>query len=894
MKTIQISFFLLSIISLFSTCFTFGQSSNQLNDSKPIINSSYYFSAHPSQKYGFDALEHNEWKVGYRFFNDNKLNSIYASYKSVNYNETDFVQLVFKSKNKREKPNFKLFIGTQEIQFSKYNDSTYTIELPKKETDYILKTFVKDEVVAKLYVHVFKVIKEKIIIVPISPFNISPQKIQENLNSIYKQANIQFDVSIGKTFKSKVFESSTIYSTPKSNQFEYTGQMRLLRDMYFESFPKMDKKAHYVFVIKGFEDSLLNGFMAKNKSLDFIKSTDDIEQFTNQLAHDLGFGVGGLKETWVNNGPLKGSTFNLMDSMNKKHLTFFQWTSLRSTPNYYSYYDDDENIQTNSGTIAYYFWEEDAKGNIVFNNHGFFQSLKRPYKHNFLSYRFKVKYFILRPFYKIWMYYISIIDLIFLAVTVLVLWYIRKKLKQFWTKKKYRFIFLRRLIFLSIILFNAYQVYENYWVTNRILSYFKQVSGPLEELGKVNYFKAKIDLLENDKLLHEDVPTVCSEILIRKNKRWYLKKRSKVLYFDVRRRGKGPIVKARFVGNSDSLILTTLNYHKRANSHFIVVSTRHKDGTIEKQEVFDYKGNEVSSKFQSEDPPKRILLFVNGYRPTSIGQTFEENFQDVQVNGLEYPNSKNFIYDFDRYDYWQPWNEINLLFQKRINPSNTYYADGHFSVSSSNYRSLINFSNIATMYPKKCVNSKKHTCYSIKNPTIQQYLFSYAKTINQLKMRPNRVGFNLRKANGKIAGKNLLQIINENPEFSKNDTLYIVAHSMGFAYSQGMIEVLRGKINFGGYYVIAPENGKSGKINNWEWKEVWQYGSNFNTKNPDAPCLQDGIAPQCKVPGLPSKKQVFIPKSFYFYKGFYNSHFIGFYTWVLRIEEGKPGYIMQR
>lgn len=894
MKTLQIRFFLLSIFSLFSTCSIIGQLLNQKDSLKPVINSSYYFSAHPSQKYGFDALEHNEWKAGYRFFNDKNLKPIYAAYKSVNFNETDVVQLVFKSKNKREKANFKLFIGKEEIQYSKFNDSTYTIELPKKETDYILKTFVKEDVVAKLYVHVYKEIREKIIIVPISPFNFSSQKIQENLNAIYKQANIQFDVSIGKTFKSKVFESSTIYSTPKSIQNEYTGQMRLLRDLYFEANPRIDKKAHYVFVIQGFEDSLLNGFMAKNKSLAFIKSTENITFFSYQLAHYLGFGVGGLKETWINNGPLKGSTQNLMDSINKVHLTSFQWKNLRVTPNYYSYYDDGENIQTNSGTIAYYFWEEDDKGNIVFNNHGFFQSLKRPYKQNFLSYRFKVKYFILRPFYKIGAYYVSIIDLIFLVVTILILWYIRRKLKQFWDKKKFRFIFIRRMFFFSILIFNSYQVYENYWVTNRILNYFKQVSGPLKELGTLNYVKAKKDLLENNKLLHEDVPTVCSEILIWKNKCWNLKKRAKVLYFDVRRRGKGPIVKARFVGNSDSLVLSTLNYHKIANSHFIVVNTRHKNGTIEKQEVFDYKGNEVSSKFQNEDPPKRILLFVNGYRPTSIGQTFEENFQDVQVNGLEYPNSKNFIYDFDRYDYWLPWNEINLLFQKRINPSNTYYADGHFSVSSSNYRSLINFSNIAAMYPKKCANSKNHTCYSIKNPTFQQYLFSNAKTINQLKMRPNKVGFNLRKANGRIAGKNLLQIINENPEFSKNDTLYVVAHSMGFAYSQGMIEVLRGKIIFGGYYVIAPENGKTGKINNWEWKEVWQYGSNFNTKNPDAPCLQDGIAPQYKVPGLPAKKQVFIPKRFYFYKGFYNSHFIGFYTWVLRIEEGKPGFIKQR
>ena len=299
----------------------------------------------------------------------------------------------------------------------------------------------------------------------------------------------------------------------------------------------------------------------------------------------------------------------------------------------------------------------------------------------------------------------------------------------------------------------------------------------------------------------------------------------------------------------------------------------------------------LTSKFTSENQAKRILVFVNGYRPTSIGQTFEENFSDIQSKGLEFPNSKNFIYDFDRFDYWQPWNKINLLFQKRINPNETYYADGHFSVSTSNYRSLINFTSTSTSFPKRCSNPKKHHCHKIEDATFTQFILDNSKTINLLKMRANKKGFYYRKHKGKIAGKNLLQIINEIPGYSKNDTLYIVAHSMGFAYSQGMLEELRGKINFGGYYIIAPENGKTGKVNSNEWQEVWQYGSNFSSKNRDEPCLQDGIAPQYNIPGIPAKNCVYIPKNFYHLKGFFDSHYIGNYTWILKIEEDQPGYI---
>ncbi len=891
MKELQSRNLLVSFICWFSFFYVSGQVSVNKEIKR---NSFFHFKAHPMQKHGFDELEYNQWKEGYPSFKERNGTNHGVSYKSVNYRKTDYVLFSFTGKKAKEIQSLRFLGGTTEIPATVFDDSTFSLELPAKESDFIVKAVINEEIVGKLFVRVFKEIREKIIIVPIIPFNYSIQEIENNINSIYKQANIQFKVILEKSFKSKVFESETVFSTPNKDHIEYTGQMRLLRDLYFEANPKTDKNAHYIFVIQGFKDSLLNGYMSRNKSLCFTKLNPNLELFSNQVAQFLGYGVGGLKDTWINNGPLKGTTHNLMDSLNGMHLTHFQWTSLRVTPNYYSYYDNSENVKTNNGTIAYYFWEEDEKGNIIFQNHRFFQSIKRPYKHNYLSYRFKVKYIVLRPIYKIGDYYLSILDLIFASLTFLVIWYIRKKIKKFWEKKKWRYNFLRRAIFFLIISFTAIKVYENYWVTNKILNYFKQVSGPLQELGKLDYAQAKKELMKNDQLLHEEVPNVCSEILIRKKKSWSLKKRAKVLYFDLRKRGEGVTVHARFIGNSDSLNLTTINYHKIAHGHYIVLNFKNKNGILENQKVYDYFGNEISTKLQNENPAKRILVMVNGYRPTSLGQTFEENFSDIQNNGLEYPNSKNFIYNFDRYDYWQPWNEINLLFQKRINPNDTYYADGHFSVSTSNYRTLINFTNTSSMYPKKCNDRMRHTCYTINNPTIRQFLFSHSKTINQLKMHPNVNGFNLRKSKGRIAGKNLLQVINENPEFSKNDTVFIVAHSMGFAYSQGMIEVLRGKINFGGYYIIAAENGQSGIINKQEWQEVWQYGSNFNSKFPDAPCLQDGIAPQYKVSGLPDENQIFIPKRLYPYKGYFNSHFIGFYTWVLDIEKEKPGYISQR
>ncbi len=85
----------------------------------------------------------------------------------------------------------------------------------------------------------------------------------------------------------------------------------------------------------------------------------------------------------------------------------------------------------------------------------------------------------------------------------------------------------------------------------------------------------------------------------------------------------------------------------------------------------------------------------------------------------------------------------------------------------------------------------------------------------ELNTTPNADGFMIRYNNGKIAGQNLLNDI-QNGKIKVNtaggkvtDSLDIVAHSMGFAYAQGMIEVLKGKIPLAGYYIIDPENAGS-------------------------------------------------------------------------------------
>jgi hypothetical protein len=650
--------------------------------------------------------------------------------------------------------------------------------------------------------------------------------------------------------------------------------------------------------------------MVRNKSLAFVAFEEKSPNFHTNIARTLAYGIGILKDFWLEGdsgmGPQQGSTSNLMDKTYGANLNVFQWNDLRNTSSNYSLIDNFENVKTNNGIVAYYFWEEDKDGFIKASN-GLLNDVKRPYKKNYLSYRFDVKYKILKPFYKFDIYYCSLINVFLLFFILVFNFFIRRRIKRFWINKNYKRKFWRRVLYLPIFIGMIFLVKESFYLGNYILDNFKMVSGPMEELKSLTYEKASKQLLMNLNLRHQEESTLCSEILIKKKSKWSLKKRMKVLYFDVTKsENSADWDKIKLVSNSDSIKLKTLNYSEKATSHYMILSYLNKDGTIEKQELINFFGGNLISKIEELgkgrketfsdkasdiNPPKRILIFVNGYRPTSTGNTFEENFNDITKKGIEFPNSTNYVYDFDRFDYWTPWNNINLLFQRRINPSETYYLDGHFSVSSSNHRSILSFTQLYQQFPKRCHNKKKHSCYYKENRTINKSILVNSKTIDDLKMRPNKSGFAYRKQKGRIAGRNLLQVLNVIPKSSRNDTLFIVAHSMGFAYSQGIIEELRGEINFGAYLIIAPENAKSGEINEKEWKTVWQYGSNFNKKDFDAPCLQDGVAPQSKVDGLSAKKRIYIPEKLYVKKGFFESHFIGYYTWILDIKKGKKGYV---
>ncbi len=873
------------VLSVLVICFSsFGQTTSKVR---------VEFFASPQQQYGFDKLEFEEFDENYEQLEFPNGEPYFVPHKSVGYNATDEVRFVIQNKRKVDFSALHFKIGTQKlyVDTSAFENDTISLNLPQRKKNYAVEVFYFKKLIGKLNVRIYSRKVENVIIVPLVNSAINKDSLEDYLNAIYIQAGIQLNVRTTSIFASEEINYDLL-SNPSQANDRYTSQMIALRDLYFEKHPNADKKSHYLFVVSGFVDPEINGYMVRNKSIGFIKELD-ADEMHYTIARQLGFGLGSLNASWKDEGPEEGTTQNLMDNHTGTHLTEHQWESIRLGCTHVSYFDDYEDVQTNNGIIAYYFWEEDKLGNITFSKN-LLGAINRPFKKNQYSVYLDIDNFLFKPIFTVFGWIISILHIIaFLGLLFLSIM-IRRKLFKRWRD---RFLRLRVVRFFARVLnFGVFIAvfFLFFLLINTAYPMFEVNEGVMKNLNGMTLIKARNEIKNNDYSSRLEERKLGSEIVVKKGDDWYLKKRKQVLYFSLMQDGDG-WKDCKYVTDSDYLAVDSKNYREKAESHYMVFDYFNEQGEKIDQRVFNHLGIDITQKLELNDPVKRILLFVNGYRPTSLSQSFEENFADIQKNGFEFPNSTNKIYNFDRYDYWRPWNEIDLLFQNRINPAETFYADGHFSVSTSNHRGLLNFRSLSTKYPKRCSNKNKHVCHTteIKNWSTLWFKVD-KKTVDLFNLKPNKKGFNERKTNGKIAGRNLNQIFNELPNSSSNDTLYIVAHSMGYAYALGIIDELRGKINFGGLYIIAPENASAGKVNKDEWQEVWQYGDDFESEKVKSPCLIDGVAPQTKVGGLSAENRIFIPKEKYSIKGFYDSHFIGYYTWIFKIEDDSKGYIRQR
>lgn len=160
-------------------------------------------------------------------------------------------------------------------------------------------------------------------------------------------------------------------------------------------------------------------------------------------------------------------------------------------------------------------------------------------------------------------------------------------------------------------------------------------------------------------------------------------------------------------------------------------------------------------------------------------------------------------------------------------------------------------------------------------------------------------GFNVRVAGGRESGNDILDKIKRGLIcIDKQTPIDVVSHSMGFAYSLGVIDVLQKagyKISW--FYCIAPENPSAGYVPQ-NIDMIWQYGSD-EVNHPT--WAKDLIAPQSPIPNIGLSRRVFIPASVYdswkpHLLGCYYAHKVVNYRWIFeRKEKDKiQGYVHKR
>ncbi len=681
------------------------------------------------------------------------------------------------------------------------------------------------------------------------------------IQATFQKAGI--DLFIEFQTRKKRGEEARKWEFPPIGTNQFTSQQKEWRDLDFPNGIPNEAQRLYIYCVPADTQQF---FAIPHKSVGFIGVKDGVISLENvQKTLLIQFGVSP----------------NLLDSLGiNGQFSASQLNELQNNAIPFRFSDDYENIQTSNGRVAFYFWSEDADGTFRVNPEKPMDQLAHPFKQNHFYVYLDVSNPFFKPRFHVLGYHICLIHLLAVIFTLILQFFtfrnINKRMLDSRLFKRLSLRFAKLLIWTLAICSNIFAFYatEFYYTHyhmkfHEISSFHGKTQSVLQHaLENINQFQT------------QEANSTKSQVFRQIDSRWFAQREDRVLYFDVDSNNE-----ARFLHSRNVLELKTIAYRRPTQSHFVVFRFFDHNQGIVREKVYNHMGFELTKKLLLPDPAKRILVFVNGYRPVSTNQSMSDFLSTFQEKGVEFPDSKNQLFSMDRYAYWEPWKQFNQLFQNRIQADEVWYADGHHSVSTSNHQSVINFAGNASVYPKVCA-SNKHHCYQTKLPSNQ-----LVSTMSLLATSPNYDGFNLRFQRGKIAGKNLLQVLNEAPNYSANDTIYMVSHSMGHAYAMGMSEVLKSRVQFGDYYMIAPENPRGKTFSTKDWKHAWQYGTFRSGKRKQAPCQQDGVAPQSLAKGLPAAQHISFPSGHSRQMGFFNSHFIGYYTWIFDIPKGKPGYV---
>ncbi|MGB9748168.1 MAG: hypothetical protein ACPLXM_14675, partial [Bacteroidales bacterium] len=177
----------------------------------------------------------------------------------------------------------------------------------------------------------------QVILVPVNRAkNLDAQKAEEYLNSIYRQAVVQFRVlAVDSFFVSLNDKAGKLDNSDRNNRMDYAPEMKQVIRAWKKS-PLYDPQAAYMFVLSGSVDPMEVGYMPLGRRFGFLfRNNRSEEELLHTLAHELGHGLFTLRHTFSSSNRVyqpQTVTTNLMSygPPSSTRLYKYQWDQIQN------------------------------------------------------------------------------------------------------------------------------------------------------------------------------------------------------------------------------------------------------------------------------------------------------------------------------------------------------------------------------------------------------------------------------------------------------------------------------------------------------------------------------------------------------------------------------------
>ena len=304
-------------------------------------------------RYGFDEKKYDELASRYEKIENN----YFIPYKSVETGKTDNLNAVLEGTN-LDKTKIRFEAGGVPVTATPFSGNQSNVIVTGKndgEQEALVAIYSpadttrKDQILGRVNVVTYNEVKKTLYIVPVNGNTYSfgtAQSLQEKLNAIYRQAVVNWSVTVTEGI---TVPNITPFDVGSSGMLSnYTDHMKDVIRVYKDNMTD-NEDTYYLFLVSNPTNAQVNGFMPRNKQAGFIlkdKHTNEAE-VARTIAHELGHGAFNLHHTFMeeNFSVPEGKTDNLMDYAGGTKLYKYQWDMMRYPAVVMGLFESDEESQ---------------------------------------------------------------------------------------------------------------------------------------------------------------------------------------------------------------------------------------------------------------------------------------------------------------------------------------------------------------------------------------------------------------------------------------------------------------------------------------------------------------------------------------------------------------------